>query len=1114
MSGGKGPFGVRVSRLRPCAWVRLAVLTGVCASHVAAAEASRAIVVDDRFEQRALGFDLDLLEDTSASLTLDDVRTPAVADRFTPSRAASPSVGYTASTWWARFSIDERRTPGHPAADEPLVVTLAYAQTDEARFACEDARGELVVRARAGDHVPHAELPSTYREPSFEVPPGARTCWIEVRTTGSVQFPLTLRSFAAFVEHRVRDTAVQGLYFGALLVMIAYNALVSLVSRSRAYAAYAAFLMAHGFVQMLLAGIAPAWLGAVVSPPDRLIPAATALTGLTSLVFTMLLLDMRRFTPRLFRAGRWVAGYLVVHAVVSLWLPYPLGVKTVLACEPVWAALLLAAGWSLAKQGQRVAFYYLAAWASFIFGALVYMLRILGYVPRSELTANAQQIGSAFEFVLLSFALADRIKLLQEQAAHHAEAAREAAEVARVATELALAEQSRMNIELQRIDKLKDAFLANTSHELRTPLNGILGLVETTLSGAAGEAAPGVKRNLKLVRASGRRLATLVNDILDFSALRERDVQLRRQPVALNAIVELTLQVLAPLASDKDLLLFNDVPEGYGVHADENRLQQILTNLVGNAIKFTERGSVAIRAEQIGDRVWISVHDTGIGIAPESHERIFESFEQGDGGANRGYGGTGLGLTVTRQLVELHGGRVQVTSELEVGSVFTFDLAACELPIDEAPVSRVIPQGLPSPSAFAISGSVLAAVPAPLGVRVLVVDDEPVNREVLAQHLVAQGFTVLQAADGVAALEIIREGPPDLVLLDVMMPRKNGYEVLAELRPRFAEGDLPVLLLTAKAQDSDLRQGFLLGANDYVLKPVSLVELDARMAHHLRLLRAQRELRGYAHHLEERVEARTRELREALDAIELDLSEAKLFQQIALKTPPTIAGVGIAVRWLPLGVVSGDFYDFVELPGGVLRVLVADATGHGVQAALRTMVIKTAYDAIKVAAASPAECLRELNVALLGAYPSLEAKTDAVCVDVARMTGGALRVKASVAGAMEVIFADGGRVGVVEAPGFSLGFDASLPFVDGEVTLGPEGRVLLFTDGVPEQFNEREAAFGYDELEAALAREATVEAVADGILAAWHVHRADVAATDDATLMVLGPAAPVVTASS
>jgi signal transduction histidine kinase/DNA-binding response OmpR family regulator len=1087
----------------------VAALLGACAApyvaRASAGEPGDSVVVDDAFEERALGASLALFEDETAAMTLDDVRTPAIAQRFVPARVESPSLGYTASTWWARFTIDDRRTPGSAAAEEPLVVTLAYAQTDEARLACTNEEGAVVVRARAGDHVPHEELPSAYREPSFEIPRTARTCWIDVHTTGSVQFPVTLRSFDRFVEHRVEDTKLQFLYFGALLVMIAYNALVALAAGSRAYAAYTSFLVAHGLVQVLLAGVTPRWLAALVSPADRLIPLATSLTGLTSLVFTMILLDVRARTPRLAAIAKVLGIYLASHAALSLFMPYHVGVKAALVVEPFWAALLVAIGVVRAVDRERVAFYYLGAWAAFIVGAIVYLARVTGIVPTTALTANAQQLGSAVEFVLLSFALADRIKTLQEESQRNAERAREASEVARQATELALAEQSRLNLELQRIDKLKDSFLANTSHELRTPLNGILGLVETTLNGAVGDVGPLVKRNLKLVRASGRRLATLVNDILDFSALREQTVRLHARPVGLASMVELALQTLAPLASDKHVFLANEVSEHIGVVADENRLQQILTNLIGNAIKFTTEGEITLRAQIIGPRVHVSVHDTGVGIAPEDRVRIFDSFQQGDGSTTREFGGTGLGLAVTKRLVEIHGGVLRVESELGVGSVFTFDLAVCDVPAEEeAPTSHIVPQGIVSPSSFSISGAVLAAVPPSNGIRVLVADDEPVNREMLAQHLMAQGFTVIQATDGVSALAAIRGERPDLVLLDVMMPRKNGYEVLAEVRPELAATELPVLLLTAKAQESDLKRGFLLGASDYVLKPVSFVELDARIAHHTRLVRAQRELREHAVALEGRVEQRTTELRAALDAIAVDLEEAKLFQQIALKTPPSLAGLDLAVRWVPLGVVSGDFYDFCELPDGRLRVLVADATGHGVQAALRTMVIKTAYDAIKTTAETPADCLRALNAALLAAYPSLEAKTDAVCVDVVRVEGGGARITVSIAGVMYVLFDDGEARGEVQAPGFSLGYLEDLPFVNASRALGPEARVCLFSDGLTEQFDERETPFDFAPLESSLAARGTPEDVADRIMAAWHLHRAEVAPADDVTLVVIG----------
>jgi len=324
----------------------VAALLGACAApyvaRASAGEPGDSVVVDDAFEERALGASLALFEDETAAMTLDDVRTPAIAQRFVPARVESPSLGYTASTWWARFTIDDRRTPGSAAAEEPLVVTLAYAQTDEARLACTNEEGAVVVRARAGDHVPHEELPSAYREPSFEIPRTARTCWIDVHTTGSVQFPVTLRSFDRFVEHRVEDTKLQFLYFGALLVMIAYNALVALAAGSRAYAAYTSFLVAHGLVQVLLAGVTPRWLAALVSPADRLIPLATSLTGLTSLVFTMILLDVRARTPRLAAIAKVLGIYLASHAALSLFMPYHVGVKAALVVEPFWAALLVA----------------------------------------------------------------------------------------------------------------------------------------------------------------------------------------------------------------------------------------------------------------------------------------------------------------------------------------------------------------------------------------------------------------------------------------------------------------------------------------------------------------------------------------------------------------------------------------------------------------------------------------------------------------------------------------------------------------------------------------------------------------------------------------------------
>lgn len=228
-----------------------------------------------------------------------------------------------------------------------------------------------------------------------------------------------------------------------------------------------------------------------------------------------------------------------------------------------------------------------------------------------------------------------------------------------------------LNLRLQELDRLKDEFLANTSHELRTPLNGIIGLSESVLDGAAGPVPEPMRKYLEMIAYSGKRLANLVNDILDFSKLKNHTLQLNKRPVNVHAAVQMLLKITAPLVGTKSLELINAVPETLpAVLADEARLQQILYNLVGNAVKFTDRGSITVSAKQEMNSVVIDVVDTGIGIPADQIEKVFESFEQVDGTHNRQHGGTGLGLAITRRLVDLHGGTISASSTYGVGSRF------------------------------------------------------------------------------------------------------------------------------------------------------------------------------------------------------------------------------------------------------------------------------------------------------------------------------------------------------------------------------------------------------------------------------------------------------------
>ncbi len=226
---------------------------------------------------------------------------------------------------------------------------------------------------------------------------------------------------------------------------------------------------------------------------------------------------------------------------------------------------------------------------------------------------------------------------------------------------------------LEEANKLKDEFLANTSHELRTPLHGIIGIADSMTDGATGELTQEQRLNLSLIGTSGRRLSIMINDILDLSRLKHRDIQLQKKPLDMLAVTQVVFMLLQPLVERKKLKLMNNIsPDTPAVLADEDRIQQILQNLVGNAIKFTEKGAITVSAHVSGKDLMVTVSDTGIGIAPDKLSAVFESFEQVDGSIERRYPGAGLGLTITRQLVQLHGGRIWVESKPGKGSEFFF----------------------------------------------------------------------------------------------------------------------------------------------------------------------------------------------------------------------------------------------------------------------------------------------------------------------------------------------------------------------------------------------------------------------------------------------------------
>lgn len=395
---------------------------------------------------------------------------------------------------------------------------------------------------------------------------------------------------------------------------------------------------------------------------------------------------------------------------------------------------------------------------------------------------------------------------------------------------------------LANADKEKDLFLANTAHELKNPLHSILNMSSAVLDRENKHLRVESKRDLEMVLSVSKRMAILVNDLLEMSLLDHRKPTLHIQETSLQGIVEGTIHMNSYLLERKDVEIINCVDSDFPyVLADENRLTQVIYNLVHNAVKFTEKGTITIDAYATDGKAYISVADTGVGIEEAILSELFLPYRQGKAPYQVSQaGGLGLGLYIAKQLVEHMSGNMKVQSTINEGTTFTFTLpVGSEATVYKktsiikkddlvARENEVFKDQATLLETHNITETTYTFVHEDRP-KIIVVDDDPINLRVIEVVLHNEHYDVTPVLSGAEVIQLLEQRDYDLIISDVMMPHMSGFELVKNIRKRFTMSELPILLLTSRGQVHDVEHGFNVGANDYITKPIDAVELKSRV---------------------------------------------------------------------------------------------------------------------------------------------------------------------------------------------------------------------------------------------------------------------------------------------
>lgn len=763
--------------------------------------AQQKIILENDNQEIQIGKSIYYLKDQKQHLTFEQITSPEFDKQFVKSEQNSPNFG-NVETVWNKFKIVNH-------SEKKWFLTVENYHIDTLTFYYSDPSGKYH-KIVLGSSWPFSERKYKVRQFIFDLPVpinDSAICYLKVEAF-VFQYPLTVVSEERFLEKNQNKNLALGIYFGFLILIILFNSGIYISFRDKSCLYYILYVALTGMMLLEQEGLTAAFSGEKLHFFWIKTSFIIALASASIFLFTKSFLETKKNAPLLHK----IINYFFLPGTFLAVIFDLFGNKLAASISNQFFGFfglifLFVTALFIYQKGFKPARFYLVASSFYFIGILVFILKTNAILPHNNLTNASLEIGSILEMILFSFSLGDKINLVRHEKEN-------------VERKLGISELEKQSAEKSK--EFKSQFLANMSHEIRTPMNAIIGMTNLTLSTST---TPKQQLYLNAVKKSSENLLVIINDILDLSKLEAGKMELETIPFRLADVIEQVHFCMQFKAEEKGLLLTrridSDVPPI--LIGDPLRLNQVLINLVGNAIKFTAKGEVKIIIEaekEIKGSVRFRIIDTGIGIPKDKIGLLFENFSQVDSSTTRKFGGTGLGLTISKTLIELHKGKIIVTSEEGKGSDFSF-----VIPFETSNENNLESGNLQENDYSSLHG-----------IKILVADDNKYNQIVAQDTLesLVKDVIVEIADNGKIAIEKHLANDYDIILMDIQMPEMSGTEATEYIRTKIhgTKQVIPILALTASVLEKDIKRFLDCGMNGYIPKPFKREELLNALVKH------------------------------------------------------------------------------------------------------------------------------------------------------------------------------------------------------------------------------------------------------------------------------------------